>query len=384
MTIFPGLNPFQGAAIEIYQWQYKNWFRAAKEEEWEICPSLWQGAMNSYLHIKSFLGQEKTIELLGGWSPLSCKEKVKKINNWLKNQSLLSIDQKKELEMTPALETEAPVASTSSKSVQGQAQKTSEEAERFPEPSKQGQRQSQLAQTLPTRVQDPQIGAFSHGQCIQHGQDFDGIHSQRAGKDEQNFSKEIIDQIHFFQSNIHVALGKFDAKINKLTSDISELKRNEKRYTEWYQLENARIDSIINTCNRIESTFQVQNDEMEDLSIFKMNDQLKIIKDHVLEIIENTNQIATHLAKSDSERQKLKNEVIANIEQINRNYVPHMPRHPTPCTEEKCSVTGSLTPFLGESVISAKDIPKLEEWPTFSGEGEYNHIEFIRTIDRFQ
>ncbi|MBW0566635.1 hypothetical protein O181_106350 [Austropuccinia psidii MF-1] len=268
--------------------------------------------------------------------------------------------------------------------VQGQAQRTSEEPEISQEPSKQGQRQSKLAQTLPTRVQDPQIRAFSHGQCIQHGQDFDGIHSQRAGKDEQNFSKEIIDQIHFVQSNIHVALGKFDAKINKLTSDISELKRYYKRYTEWYQLANARIDSIINTCNRIESTCQVQNDEMEDLSIFKMNDQLKILKDHVLEIVENTNQFATHLAKSDSERQKLKNEIIANVEPIHKNYVPHMPRHSTPLTEEKRSVKGSLTPFLGENVISAKDIPKLEEWPTFSGEGEYNHIEFIRTIDMFQ
>ncbi|MBW0589487.1 hypothetical protein O181_129202 [Austropuccinia psidii MF-1] len=127
--------------------------------------------------------------------------------------------------MTPALETEAPVVSTSSRSVQRQAQRTSEEAERSQEQSRQGKRQRKLAQTLPTRVQDPQIGAFSHGQCIQHCQDFDGIHSQRAGKDEQNFSKEIIDQIHFVQSGIHVALGKFDAKINKLTSDISELKR---------------------------------------------------------------------------------------------------------------------------------------------------------------
>ncbi|MBW0592141.1 hypothetical protein O181_131856 [Austropuccinia psidii MF-1] len=70
--------------------------------------------MNSYLHIKSFLGQEKTIEPLGGCSPLSCKEKVKKIKNWFKKQSVLSIDQKKQLEMTPALETDAPVASTSS------------------------------------------------------------------------------------------------------------------------------------------------------------------------------------------------------------------------------------------------------------------------------
>ncbi|MBW0575809.1 hypothetical protein O181_115524 [Austropuccinia psidii MF-1] len=273
---------------------------------------------------------------------------------------------------------------TSSRSVQGQAQRTSEESERSQEPSKQGQRQSQLAQTLPTRVQDPQIEAFSRGQCIQHGQDFDGINSQRAGKDEQSFSKEIVDQIHSVQSNIDVALGKFDAKINKLTSDISELKGNYKIYTEWYQLENARIDSIINTCNRIDSRCQVQNDEMEDLSIFKMNDQLKIPKNHVLEIVENTNQFATHLAKSDSERQKLKNEISANVEQIHKNYMPHMPRNSTPLTEEKLSVKGSLTPFLGENVIYAKDIPKLEEWPTFSGEGEYNYIEFIRTIDMLQ
>ncbi|MBW0491005.1 hypothetical protein O181_030720, partial [Austropuccinia psidii MF-1] len=109
------LNHFQVAGIEVYQCQYKIWCRAAKEEEWEICPSLWQGAMNSYLHIKSFLGQERTIELLGGCSPLFCKEKVKKIKNWLKSQSLLSIDQKKELETTPALEKEGPVMSTSSK-----------------------------------------------------------------------------------------------------------------------------------------------------------------------------------------------------------------------------------------------------------------------------
>ncbi|MBW0509821.1 hypothetical protein O181_049536 [Austropuccinia psidii MF-1] len=52
-----------------------------------------------------------------------------------------------------------------------------------------------------------------------------------------------------------------------------------------------------------------------------------------------------------------------------------------PLTEEKPPVKEILTPFLGENVISARDIPKLEEWQTFYGEGEYNHIEFIRTID---
>ncbi|MBW0570652.1 hypothetical protein O181_110367 [Austropuccinia psidii MF-1] len=191
-------------------------------------------------------------------------------------------------------------------------------------------------------------------------------------------------QINHVQTSINVEIGKTDAKLTKITLDISDLKRHDKKYTEWYKLTNARFDSIINACSRIESTCQVQNDEMEDLSIFKMNDQLKILQDHVLKIVENTNQFATHLAKSDSERQKLKNEIIANVEQIHKNYEPHMPRHSTPLTEEKPFVKGSFTPLLGENVVSVKDIPKLEEWPTYSGEGEYNHIEFIRTIDMLQ
>ncbi|MBW0578326.1 hypothetical protein O181_118041 [Austropuccinia psidii MF-1] len=89
--------------------------------------------MNSYLHIKSFQGQEKTIELLGGWSPFYCKDKVKKINNWMKNQALLFIDQKKELEMTPTLE-EGPVASTSSKP----APEASKEKPKGPQKKKKG------------------------------------------------------------------------------------------------------------------------------------------------------------------------------------------------------------------------------------------------------
>ncbi|MBW0581164.1 hypothetical protein O181_120879 [Austropuccinia psidii MF-1] len=222
---------------------------------------------------------------------------------------------------------------TSSRSVQGQGQRTSGESEGSQEPSGQRKRQSLLAQTLPTGVQDPQIGAFSHGQCVQYGQNSDGIHSQRAGKDEQDFSTQIKQQLNHVKCSIDVETGKLDAKLTKITLDISELKRNDKKYTEWYQLTNVRVDSIINTCDRIESTCQVQNDEMEDLSIFKIIDQLKTMKDHVLKIVENTNQFATHLAKSDSERQKLKNEIIANVEQIHKNYDPNIPRHSTPLTE---------------------------------------------------
>ncbi|MBW0554028.1 hypothetical protein O181_093743 [Austropuccinia psidii MF-1] len=272
----------------------------------------------------------------------------------------------------------------SSRSVQRQAQRTSEETERSQEPSKQRQRQSQLAQTLPTRVQDCPIGAFSRGQCVQYGQDSYVIYSQGAGKDEQNISTQIIDEIHFFQSNIDVNIGKLDAKLTKITLDINDLKKNGKQSSEMHKSAITTLELLTNTCDRIESKYQSQNDEMEDLSILNINDQLQILKDHVLYIAANTNQFATHLAKSDSERQKLKNEIIANVEQINNSYEPHMPRHSTPLTEEKPSVKGSFTPLLGENVLSAKDIPKLDEWPRFSGEGECNHIEFIRTIDMLQ
>ncbi|MBW0473264.1 hypothetical protein O181_012979 [Austropuccinia psidii MF-1] len=195
---------------------------------------------------------------------------------------------------------------------------------------------------------------------------------------------QIIDEIHFVKSSIDVELGKLDAKLNKIISDMSELKTNDKKYTEWYHLTNVKLDSITNRGDRIESKCQVQNDEMEDLSILRINYQLRILKYHVLEITKNTNQSDTHLAQSDSERQKLKNEIIANVEQTHNNYEPHMPRHSTPFTEENPSVKGSLTPFLGESFISEKDISKFEEWPTLSGEGEYNHIEFISIIDMLQ
>ncbi|MBW0590854.1 hypothetical protein O181_130569 [Austropuccinia psidii MF-1] len=86
---------------------------------------------------------------------------------------------------------------TSSRSVQRQAQRTSKETERSQEPSRKVQRQSQLEQTLPTGVQDPQIGAFRTGQCLQYGQDCYGIHSQGAGKDEKDFSMQIIQEIKF-------------------------------------------------------------------------------------------------------------------------------------------------------------------------------------------
>ncbi|MBW0533918.1 hypothetical protein O181_073633 [Austropuccinia psidii MF-1] len=39
----------------------------------------------------------------------------------------------------------------------------------------------------------------------------------------------------------------------------------------------------------------------------------------------------------------------------------------------------NLQPSMGHVLL--KEVPKLKEWPHFSGEGEYDHMEFIRGID---
>ncbi|MBW0592279.1 hypothetical protein O181_131994 [Austropuccinia psidii MF-1] len=47
------------------------------------------------------------------------------------------------------------------------------------------------------------------------------INRKRARKDKQGLSTQITQEIQFVKSSIDVELGKFDAKLNKITSDIS-------------------------------------------------------------------------------------------------------------------------------------------------------------------
>ncbi|MBW0580666.1 hypothetical protein O181_120381 [Austropuccinia psidii MF-1] len=84
-----------------------------KGESVGTSPKSWIGTMNSYLQVKKFMGPEKTEELLKGWTPMSCKGQVQPIKSWLKNQSMLSEDQKKKLgQGKENILVEAPQAST--------------------------------------------------------------------------------------------------------------------------------------------------------------------------------------------------------------------------------------------------------------------------------
>ncbi|MBW0581570.1 hypothetical protein O181_121285 [Austropuccinia psidii MF-1] len=229
--------------------------------------------MNSYLHIKSFLGQEQTMELLGGWNPLYCKDKVKNIKNFLKNQSPLSTDQKKELEMTPALETEGPVSSTSSKpapEVVKDKPKGSQKKQKGPKNNQgKGKGKANWHRPYPQGYRIPKLEPSAMESVLNMARTLMEFTAKEQEMINRTFSTQIIDEIHFFKSSMDVELGEFNAKLNKTILDISELKINDK-YTKWYHLRNVKLDSITNTCDRIESKFQVQNDEMENHSILNI------------------------------------------------------------------------------------------------------------------
>ncbi|MBW0586458.1 hypothetical protein O181_126173 [Austropuccinia psidii MF-1] len=145
---------------------------------------------------------------------------------------------------------------------------------------------------------------------------------------------EIIQEIHLVKTTINLETGKIDAKLTKRILDINDLKKNDKHSAEIHKFLIAKLELLSSTCDRIESEYHVQDDEMEDFSTRNIIDQLRVLKDYVFSVAENTSQFATHLARSDSERKRLKEEILAQVDKIHNNYEsnPHMPRHSTPLT----------------------------------------------------
>ncbi|MBW0524351.1 hypothetical protein O181_064066 [Austropuccinia psidii MF-1] len=121
---------------------------------------------------------------------------------------------------------------------------------------------------------------------------------------------------------------------------------------------------------------------LANLSINNINDQLSNLKEYVLEILHNKTFFATPFQNIDKERKNLEEEIVAKVNQIQNNYDPDSPMHRNfkHLTEGKISVKETPTPFSEENKITPRDILKLEEWPKFTGDREYNYIELIRKI----
>ncbi|MBW0532686.1 hypothetical protein O181_072401 [Austropuccinia psidii MF-1] len=80
--------------------QYKQYYTAYKDKDWEMLPQIQQGVLDSWNILKRFLTKEEIVVYSNGWNPLSSKRQIKKIKKY-------------HFKKKEASKEEAPVASTS-------------------------------------------------------------------------------------------------------------------------------------------------------------------------------------------------------------------------------------------------------------------------------
>ncbi|MBW0518897.1 hypothetical protein O181_058612 [Austropuccinia psidii MF-1] len=163
---------------------------------------------------------------------MSCKVQVQKIKDLLKNQRILSEDQKKKLaqgkDNSPV---EAPQVSTSKNTPQQVPNKGKQNQKNNQKGNKKDK--AQVEQALPTELQNSQEREDSHGQCVQYGKNSDGIKKQGGGKNEPIFAKEIdlfklLNHFENCNKDILAKLNNSEYIQQKLGRDILQVKESKK------------------------------------------------------------------------------------------------------------------------------------------------------------
>ncbi|MBW0534863.1 hypothetical protein O181_074578 [Austropuccinia psidii MF-1] len=151
------------------------------------------------------------------------------------------------------------------------------------------------------------------------------------------------------------------------------------------------ILSLTQICARIESKATLLN-KPDDNSIYFITRQLKELRIQVQNLENSTGHNAAlfqeQLEQSDKARLELKEDIQSSINNISlKNDLPRQSK--TILDRNVLNLNNQLHHTISsnaevETACNFKDIPILEEYPTFSGGGEYNHMEFMKTIDMFK
>ncbi|MBW0490105.1 hypothetical protein O181_029820 [Austropuccinia psidii MF-1] len=186
-------------------------------------------------------------------------------------------------------------------------------------------------------------------------------------------------------------LNNFEYIQQKLGREILQVKESQKTMIGLENITKDNILSLMQICARIESKVTLLN-QPDDSSISFITRQLKELKIQVKNLENSTGHNAAlfqeQLEKSDKARLELKENIQSSINHISlKNDVP---RQSTPILDRNVlNLNNDLHDTISSNAeveisCNFKDILRLEEWLKFSGEGEYNHMEFMKTIDMFK
>ncbi|MBW0557851.1 hypothetical protein O181_097566 [Austropuccinia psidii MF-1] len=145
-------------------------------------------------------------------------------------------------------------------------------------------------------------------------------------------------------------------EISKLTIKLNEVISDNTKQTElWNELTYKEDDHKKNVINSIQNLqHELRNSQRCNNS--KMND--------IEQLLNTLPRMSTPLNQNEDAR--IPNPQVLDIEN-------------SQLKNEFSTSFHNLEPSMGQALL--KEVPKLKEWPHFSGEGEYDHMEFIRGID---
>ncbi|MBW0571778.1 hypothetical protein O181_111493 [Austropuccinia psidii MF-1] len=153
----------------------------------------------------------------------------------------------------------------------------------------------------------------------------------------------------------------------------------------------GNILSLTHICERIESkaTFLNQPDDNYISFLIKQLKDLRIQAQNLENLtVHNSDLFKEQLEKSDKARLQLEEDIQSIIN--NTSLKKEFPRQSTPILDRNVLKFNhhlnheSSRNAEVEAAFNFKEIPRLEESLTFSSEGEYNHMEFMKTVYMFK
>ncbi|MBW0476027.1 hypothetical protein O181_015742 [Austropuccinia psidii MF-1] len=185
--------------------------------------------------------------------------------------------------------------------------------------------------------------------------------------------------------------NNFEYIQQSLVREILQVKESQKTIIGLESVNKDNILSLTQICARIESKVTLLN-QPDDNDIFFIARQLKELRIQVQNLENSTGHNADlfqeQLEKNDKARLELKEDIQSSINNISLKN--DLPRQSTPVLDRNVLNLNNdlhhkiLSNAEVETACNFKDIPRLEEWPTFSGEGGYNHMGFMKMIDMFK
>ncbi|MBW0554375.1 hypothetical protein O181_094090 [Austropuccinia psidii MF-1] len=278
-------------------------------------------------------------------------------------------------------------------------------------PRREEEKEKELEKTTFPKLQDSKNLKRGLGKCFQHGQKLDGIQGQGGEKNEKtSFPKEI---------TLSPDVVNTSTEIENSLLPLKEIKNSFLSLQETNNNLSSLAKSVVQNKNEIDNIkFIVENDKPKVLidntqKLIQVQQELykyiKDIKDKTLTInydkalikkaSSHQKLLLHHVEKSDEARMNLKDDiqselrlVTENMDKINEAH-SNMPNLSTPFSHIRSPVKPKeemTNPFITElshqdnNKVLIKEARQLKEWLTFPGEGEYDHMSFVKIIGILQ